>query len=389
MEIGAIPILIRLHISRFPMPSTRHALALLLLLPIAVLSTRSRADANPAVAAIRADSIPPNNFDVQQVAPGVYAVIRREPAGLWFDANNVLIIDDEGVIVVDSNVSPSSTREVLAALRRITDRPVTHVVNTHWHEDHILGNRVYLDAFPDVQFVAHATTDEDLRTVGASNRRGSLQSGGSFAAQLRELVRTGRNLAGQEITDEERASYLKDASLVERYLRDARDFEPVTPTITVEDRLVLRRGGRTVEILHLGAGHTRADLVVHLPAERIAITGDLVVWPVPLVGSTSFPGAFAATLRRVLALRPAIIVPGHGPVLRDDAYVRTVADLLTSIRDQTAAAVARGETLEQARRSVNLDDFRAAIAGDSQLRRFIFYAYVALPGVEAAYRELN
>jgi cyclase len=370
------------------MPPTPRALALLLALPLAALAALA---ASPAAAttpaALRADTIPPDNFDVQPVAPGVYAVIRREPPGLWFDANNVFIVDDEGVIVVDSNVSPRSTREVLAALRRITDRPVTHVINTHWHEDHILGNRVYRDAFPDVQFVAHATTAEDLRTVAAANRRGSLQSGASFATQLRELVRTGRNLAGQAMTDEERASYLKDASLVERYLEDARDFEPVMPTMTVDDRLVLRRGGRTIEILHLGAGHTRADLVVHLPAERIAITGDLVVWPVPLVGSTSFPGAYAATLDRVLALRPAVIIPGHGPVLRDDAYVRTLAALLTSIRTQTAAAVARGETLEQARRSVNLDAFRATLAGDSQLRRFIFYAYVALPGVEAAYRE--
>ena len=369
------------------MPFPHPALALLLILPLAIAPTRSPAAAMRPAATVRADTIPPDNFDVQQIAPGVYAVIRREPPGLWFDANNVFIVDDEGVIVIDSNVSPSSTREVLAALRRITDRPVTHVINTHWHEDHILGNRVYREAFPDVQFVAHATTAEDLRTVAANNRRGSLQSGGEFAAQLRELVRAGRNLAGQEMTDEERASYRKDASLVERYLVDARDFEPVMPTITVDDRLVLRRGGRVVEVLHLGAGHTRADLVVHLPAERIAITGDLVVWPVPLVGSTSFPGAYAATLRRVLDLRPAVIVPGHGPVLRDDAYLRTLADLLTSLRTQTAAAVARGETLEQARRSVNLDDFRAAIAGDSQLRRFIFYAYVALPGVEAAYRE--
>lgn len=370
------------------MPSARRALPLLpLLLAVAALPAAPPATALPPSSAIGADTIPPDNFDVQRIAPGVYAVIRREPPGLWFDANNVLIIDDEGVIVVDSNVSPHSTREVLAALRRITDRPVTHVVNTHWHEDHVLGNAVYREAFPEAEFVAHATMAEDLRTVGASNRRGSLQSGGTFAARLRELERTGTNLAGAPITDEERASYRKDASLIERYLRDARDFEPVTPTVTVDDRLVLRRGGRRVEILHLGAGHTRADLVVHLPAERIAITGDLVVWPVPLVGSTSFPGAFEATLRRVLELRPAVIVPGHGPVLRDDAYLRTVADLLASLRAQTAAAVARGETLEQARRTVDLGRFRERIAGESQLRRVIFYGYVELSGVEAAYRE--
>ena len=184
-----------------------------------------------------------------------------------------------------------------------------------------------------------------------------------------------------------RASYLKDASLVERYLVDARDFEPVMPTITVDDRLTLRRGGRVVEILHLGAGHTRADLVVHLPAERIAITGDLVVWPVPLVGSTSFPGAFAATLRRALALGPAIIVPGHGPVLRDDAYVRQMARLFTSMSQQVTAGVTRGETLEQLRTGVDLSEFRRAFAGDSRVRRDIFDSYVVGAGLAAAYAD--
>ena len=360
----------------------RRLLPLLILLPLLLHPAPASAE-SPSPR----DTIPPNNFDVQQVAEGVYAVIRREPPGLWFDANNVFIVDSAGVIVVDSNVSPASTREVLAALRRITDRPVTHVVNTHWHEDHILGNQVYRDAFPNVVFVGHTTSRDDILTVAANNRRQALEGGAGFASQLRELERTGKSLSGADITDEERASYLKDASLVERYLRDAADFEPVPPDITVDERLTLRRGGREVEVLHLGAGHTRADLVVWLPAERILVSGDLVVHPVPLVGSTSFPGAYAATLERALALRPAIIVPGHGPVLRDDAYARTIVRLLASLRDQAAAAVARGETLEQARRSVNLDELRAAIAGESQLRRFIFYGYVALSGVEAAYRE--
>ena len=73
--------------------------------------------------------------------------------------------------------------------------------------------------------------------------------------------------------------------------------------------------------------------------------------------------------------------------MKDDAYVRLVARLLASIRDQTAAAVARGETLEQARKSVDLSEFRKAIAGDSQLRKLGFDNYVADPGVAVAYRE--
>jgi glyoxylase-like metal-dependent hydrolase (beta-lactamase superfamily II) len=139
----------------------------------------------------------------------------------------------------------------------------------------------------------------------------------------------------------------------------------------------------------LGRAHTAADLVVHLPKENIAVTGDLVVWPVPLIGSTSYPAEYGATLEKLLALRPAVIVPGHGPVMRDDTYVKLMVRLLTSIKQQVAAAVGRGETLEQTRKSVNLTEFRQAFAGDSKLKSFVFANYVTVPAVAAAFRQAS
>ena len=163
----------------------------------------------------------------------------------------------------------------------------------------------------------------------------------------------------------------------------------IPPTLEVRERLTLRRAARTIEILHLGAGHTRSDLVVWLPAERIAITGDLVVWPVPLIGNTAAPLEYAGTLERLLELKAAVFVPGHGPVLRDDAHVRLVARLAASIRDQVRAAVARGDTLEQTRKGVDLEEFRVAFAGDSKLRRSLFEMYVVQPAVEGAWRQAS
>jgi hypothetical protein len=89
----------------------------------------------------------------------------------------------------------------------------------------------------------------------------------------------------------------------------------------------------------------------------------------------------------MLALRPAVIIPGHGPVMRDDSHARLTLRLLNSIRDQTGAAVARGETLEAARKSVNLEEFRKLFAGDSRFKSFVFANYVTSSGVAAAYRE--
>jgi hypothetical protein len=70
-------------------------------------------------------------FEFTQLAGGVYASIRQEPVGLGVDANNLFVIGDDGVLVVDTNFGPSSTRHVLAKLRTITDKPVKYVVNTH------------------------------------------------------------------------------------------------------------------------------------------------------------------------------------------------------------------------------------------------------------------
>jgi glyoxylase-like metal-dependent hydrolase (beta-lactamase superfamily II) len=329
------------------------------------------------------------SFDVQKLAEGVYALIRKEPLGLWFEANNVFIVNDDDVVVVDANISAASTKEVLAALRKLTSKPVRYVVNTHWHEDHIIGNQVWREAFPGVEFIGHSSAIKDLPTVGAANRKQSVEGGPGLINLLRDQLKQNTSLAGGELTEEERAGYAETLRLVERYVAEAPGFQTILPTLTVEDRMTLHRGARAIEIRHLGRAHTAADLVVHLPKENIVIAGDLLVWPVPLIGSTSWPADYAVTLEKLLALRPAVIVPGHGPVMRDDAYARLMIGMLTFIRQQVETAVARGETLEQTRKSVDLMEFRKSFAGDSKFKGFLFANYVTGPAIAAAYRQAS
>lgn len=350
-------------------------------LPIPILwAIILMACSNPALA---------QNFAVQKLADGVYALIRQEPPGLMFDANNIFIINEQDVIVVDANFSLASTREVLAALRKLTAKPVRYVINTHWHDDHITGNQIYREAFPQVEFIAHESAIVDMAGVGAKNRRGLQENTPHLIKLFRAQVEENKNLAGQDLTEEERASYLKDATLLERYFESLPQLQIVSPTLTVKDRLTIKRGARRIEILHTGRGHTPADLVVHLPQEGILIAGDLVVHPVPLVGSTSLPADYSRTLERLLTLKPRIIVPGHGQVMTDDAYIRQMIRLLSSLRQQAEASVKRGETLEQAKKNVNLEEFRQLFAGDSQNKSFIFQTYVVAPGLEAAFRQAS
>ena len=335
---------------------------------------------------------PPPHFTVQKVAEGVYTVIRTEPPGLTVNGNCVLIINEDHVVVVDTTLTPGSARGVLRALRKLTPKPVRYIINTHWHDDHIMGNQAFRDAFPGAVFIAHANTREYLPTTGLANRKQAMSEQGypGFIKALQSRLQKGDSVFGGPLDEEECATYASDIKIAEQYMSENPGVEIVLPTITLTDRITLHSGTRIIEIRYLGRGHTSGDIVVHLPKEDIVITGDLVISPVPYVGSPqSHPAEWAATLEKVIALKPSIIVPGHGPVLRDDSYLKLMVRLFASIKEQVGAAVARGETLEQTRKSVNLDEFQKAFAGDSRMRKLIFRNYVAGGGIEAAFRDAN
>src|SRR5919205_157271 len=330
------------------------------------------------------------DFEMVKLAEGVYLARRTEPAGLTTNANSVFIINEDDVVVVDSTLTPGTAREEIAALRKLTDKPVRYVVNTHWHDDHVMGNSAYREAFPGADFVAHEATREYLPTTGLKNRRMAMSPGGypGFVGSLKRRLEKNESAFGGPLDDEERAALKSDIRIGERYMAENPSAAVVLPTVTLRERLTLYRGARRIDILYLGRGHTSGDVVVHLPREGIVVAGDLVIHPVPYVGNPqSHPGDWGETLQKLLALEHTMIVPGHGPVLRDDSYVRLMSRLFSSMKEQVGRSVARGETLEQVRKSVNLDEYRRAFVGDSRVRRDIFDSYVLGAGLAAAYAD--
>lgn len=368
-------------------------LAVLFLLSAA--ATAAAAEAPPPAASPPSASpaeVPPTQepaaFEVVKLAEGVHAVLRKEPPGFMADSNVVFLVSPNDVIVVDTNIGPASAKETLAALRRLTSQPVRYVVNTHWHADHVLGSAVFRDAFPDAEVIAQSLS-RDAVMHAIHDVVELRRAAPPVIARMKSRMAEGENLAGGPLSEEERASYESDIRLAERFLAEHPQGVPryVGPTMEVADQVAFLRGPGRIEVRHLGRGHTELDLVVHLPEQGILIAGDLVTWPVPRLHGASYPKAHLETLQSLVALRPRVIVPGHGPVLRNLDYVRLVIRLLTSLTRQVRAAIERGETLEQARQSVDLEPFRQLIAGDSPVNNALFHTYVAGSGVAAAYRE--
>lgn len=339
-----------------------------------------------------AESAP--GFTVETLAPGVHALVRTKAPGFFLDANVLFVVNDGDVVVVDANLTPSSAEASIAALRKLTPNPVRYLVNTHRHHDHVGGNEVYRREFPGVEIVGAGAMAEDLAAFGQATMEGWTGWAGEMTTEIPQMLTSGNGFTGKPLSGEERVSLEADLLAARALVADAPRMRVVQPTLMVTDRLTLRRpaGGttRTIEILALGKGHTRGDLVVWLPDEKLVATGDLLVAPVPLVGGDqSFVEEWIGTLERLQALGASTYLPGHGAVQRGSAQLVLYRDFLASVAEQTRAAMAKGLSAEEAiaaPSAIDVASFRDRMAGESPVLRMLFANWGRVPAVTALYR---
>lgn len=298
-------------------------------------------------------------FDISQVAPGVYAAIAK-PGIL---SNGVFIVGPDSVVVVDTQLRPSWARDIIAEIRKVTDKPVRYVINTHWHGDHTNGNMAYAAAFgPNVTFVAQTNTREDLITRGVPQielqRTKTLPDG---IASLEKQVADGKDAKGAALTDVTRQQMQTQLTNQKAQLAELLVTTVTPPTLTYDTSMIIRQGDREIQLLHWGNAHTRGDTVVYLPKERIVITGDLLTNGIPNVRS-GYPVEWTATLDGIDKLAWDNVIPGHGNVQQGKAQLESLLayfkDVVASVKD----CVAKGMTLEQAQKSIDLSKYKNAFA---------------------------
>lgn len=323
-------------------------------------------------------------FSVAQLHGNVFALVRNDPPGFAVESNSGFVVCGQQVVVIDTQSNDATTSRVLAAIRRHTDLPVRYVINTHWHDDHLVGNRIYREAYPSVQFIAHRQALTYLPTQGKKNRDEFHRAIPEIIDSFRNMLQTGKTGADKPLSEEQRKSIASDIRLGEGYLSVPGDFVAILPDVPVKDRFDIRAAGCAIEVLAPGSAHTTGDLVVHLPGQRIVFTGDILGWPVPLVGAgQSRVREWGATLAKVRDLRASVIVPGHGPVMRDNEHMNRVITLMTTIASRVDAA--GGDSLEALRRRVDLGDLKQQFSNGSDVNAALFDAYVTGPAVTNAW----
>ena len=324
----------------------------------------------------------------ERLAEGVYAFIAPDSKTPYFNGNTLVVIGGDGVLVVDSGDALSATRQTIAAIKRLTPLPVRYLVNTHWHWDHTLGNGEYRAAFPAVTIISTSATRALMDTKGRENLASSIAGIPPYLDSLRQALGAGTRRDGTPLSAADRASIQAQIDDLGRGLVFYTEATVAGPDVTFDRELTVRLGGRVVTLLAFGPGNTAGDAVVYVPDARVVASGDLIVAPTPFAYD-SFIFEWPAAMRRLMALDASIVLPGHGPVMRDWAYARLVTELLETVGAQVRSAVARGLTLEAARASVDVAGLRARFAGSDPILVRNFDQFFLATAVEAAFRDVT
>ena len=180
--------------------------------PIAALS----ATQNPSTS-----NAPELTLIRETIADGVYLLRAPQALDRWTATNVVVVINEHDVTVFDSFTRPRTARMAIAEIRKLTDKPVRTLINSHWHMDHWSGNNEFVKAFPGLQIIATVETRNYMTRMGSSflidsTRAGLLRSREGLAA----AIKTGRLADGSVLTDEIRRQREQDIEETARFAEE-------------------------------------------------------------------------------------------------------------------------------------------------------------------------
>lgn len=340
------------------------------------------------VSPLFADSVVNSERNITKLADGVYEIRHPDAPDGFPQGNTLVIIGDRGTLVVDSGFLPSSTRLDIEQIRKWTDKPVTYLVNTHWHFDHTMGNGLYVAAFPSVQVVAQKEMQKLIRDVNP----GALRRYPQRKDTTELALKTGKKTDGTPLTEGERKRYEQRLAGLEPTLAELKNVVEFPPNVAFDRELDIDLGHRPVQIRFVGRGNTSGDTVIYLPVEKILAAGDLLVHPVPYFFG-DIPVDHVNTLKAIAQLDFDTIVPGHGEVLHGKHYLYQVADLLTAVNSEVekelnAGAKTSDEVQEGLRKAIDVDAWRNKFVGpDPKDRNFFDVNLRAL--VEASFQQIS
>jgi cyclase len=256
------------------------------------------------------------------------------------DSNVTIIETQEGVVLIDTGQTPKDSHIVMAALKKLTSRPVRFIIHTEPHQDHTIGNFVFS---PPGIVIAHAGATASMKN--ADNPE-NLEKRMAVSPEMREAYK---------------------------------GYRLVTPNIEYRDKMTLNVGERTLELYYLKNVHSEADTAIWLPKERIVFTAASVT--VKRFGNhrpfVSIPDTLSA-IKMMKALNPEVVVPGHGTPgtakILDD-----MEQYYNLLLERVGAMAKQGKSLDEIKKELRMPE-TADWEGKDRFPNNIEAAYRAIKG---------
>jgi glyoxylase-like metal-dependent hydrolase (beta-lactamase superfamily II) len=332
----------------------------------------------------RSEGVEDKYLETIKVSENVYVF---KPKIDWNHGNGVAIIGPDGVFFIDTYIQFNYAEEAIRRLRRVTKLPVRYVLNTHWHNDHVTGNGVFKREFPTVQIITHDSTVAPLEKIVRPAVDSELVLIPQAIALLDGEVTkgtTGRRRI--PIVGTMKPFWAQMLSNVRDYQKEFRPARFANADITFSDTLTMRWGTQTLRMIHMAEnGHSAGDVVVWIPEQRILATGDLVVGPTPYATYHNIPGMVKA-LHALIAMNPAIVIPGHGVVQHDLAYMQLLERAFTEYRQAAEAAVAAKVPEARALDSLALPEIDRLFVGDDPLKKWAYQSFFVRNVIHNTYK---
>src|SRR6476661_5778551 len=309
------------------MPALRILLGMIFAVGLGSVSALAQGDAGP------------DRMDMKKIAEDVYFLENSRGS-----SNAVFVVTPDGVLVFDADIRTAD--QVLAAIRKVTDKKVRYIVTSHPAGDHATGMWAYR---------------EDKPTYIATRK------------QMRDLMMQ----EGKEFAERKASGQPQDAAY--------KDAELVLPDVAFEGAMTLRFGGLTFQLTEEGTAHSTSDVTVYIPQRRVFLTGDLLDTEIH-PGQGESAGVYYSNVKNWLMLLDNITarrlpvdtyVPGHGPV----HVGRGVADLeeqkkyFVVMRDEVSKMIRDGKTVEQVQAEFKLPAEFAHYKRPPRLKSFLNLFY--------------
>ncbi len=274
------------------------------------------------------------HFQIERLADGVYAAVASEQG---YASCNAGVIDIGGrTIIFDTFLTPEAARDLLKVAELLTSNKITHVINSHEHNDHIRGNQVFGS---DVDIISTSLTRETI----ARNEPGQIKS--EKETILKEIIDAQSSLDAEKDPKRRRELALL-ISYMQGVSKSHSELKTRLPNITFEHKLTIHGTERTIELLPL-AGHTFSDVVLYLTKERIAFMGDLLFVNMHPYLASGSPEKWKQSLAEVEGLGVQIAVPGHGEVGRS-VHLSVMSQYIKSLESIAVNMIKSGKPVEQA-----------------------------------------